>query len=189
MQNAEKAFLARICTDPDLPRDARGSDLLLSEGEDELPEGFRAYLVRRALDPGDRRDVYAIGVVTRPDAEAVEEALAAGEIERARVVLDALIEREGLPPSIVEVEDAVLMAEARVAEGEQRLAKLDAIIANQATQAAAALALARAERLATIRRLVRGGQPDAVIAAIDQGWALRRRSLWPPGSSCGPAGS
>ena len=54
-------FLGRICTDPELPRDVRAAELFLADGVEHLPEGFGGYLVRNAIDPGDRSDVYQLG--------------------------------------------------------------------------------------------------------------------------------
>jgi hypothetical protein len=112
-----------------------------------------------------------VGATSRPKELAVEDALAAGDVEQARLVLDALVEREGESTSILELEDAVLLAEADAAEGDERLAKLDTIVSNQGTRAADAAALARADRLTKIRGYVNAGLPDEGIAAIDQDFA------------------
>src|SRR5690606_27193466 len=86
--------------------------------------------------------------------------------ERARLVLDAVVEQEGETPSVLELEDAVLMAEAEAAEGSARLAKLDDVAAHHGSQSEAASALARADRLAAIRALVDSGRAEEAIAAI-----------------------
>jgi hypothetical protein len=112
--------------------------------------------------------IAVLGVVTRPQAAAVEEALAAGDVDRARLVLDALIEREGESALVLEVEDAVLMDEAEAAEGNERLAKLDLVVSHQGARAEEAKGLARLERLAAIRSLVDSRQADEAIAAIDR---------------------
>jgi His-Xaa-Ser system radical SAM maturase HxsC len=54
-------FLARVCTNRELPMEARATELLLADERDPLPEGFRGYLVRKAIEPGDRHDVYHLG--------------------------------------------------------------------------------------------------------------------------------
>ncbi len=54
-------FLARICTNPEQPRDARANEILLIDRLDHLPDGFRGYLVRSVVDPGERHDVYHLG--------------------------------------------------------------------------------------------------------------------------------
>ncbi len=54
-------FVGRICTTPELVGDSRAQDLLLVDGSGHLPDGFRGYLVRTAVDPGDRCDVYHLG--------------------------------------------------------------------------------------------------------------------------------
>jgi hypothetical protein len=119
--------------------------------------------------------IAVIGVVTRPEIRAVDEALAAGDVDRARVVLDALLEREGATAPILEVEDAVLLAEAAAMDGEQRLAKLDLIASHHGTRTSEASALARADRLAKIRSLIASGQAAEAIAAIERDFA----STWP----------
>jgi hypothetical protein len=119
--------------------------------------------------------IMLVGFFAQPKAAAVEEALAVGDIERARVVLDALVEREGESASVLEIEDAVLMAEADVADGEERLAKLDVVISHNGAQASAARELARAERLAKIRGLVGEGHASEAIAAIDHDFAATWR--------------
>jgi His-Xaa-Ser system radical SAM maturase HxsC len=55
-------FVGRICTRPDASLAARSHDIFLSsESPNELPEGFRAYLLRTPGDPGGKRDVYLLG--------------------------------------------------------------------------------------------------------------------------------
>lgn len=112
-----------------------------------------------------------VGVVSRPEAREVDAALVAGDVGRARIVLDALIERESESASLRELEDAVLMAEAEAAEGEDRLAKLDAVSSRDGARASVASARAHAERLAKIRELVRSGRADEAIDAIDHDFA------------------
>ena len=116
-----------------------------------------------------------VGVFTRPDIREVEEALAAEDVERARIVLDALIELEGESPRVLEVEDAVLMAEANAADAAERLAKLDAIASHHGDRASEAEALARGERLAEVRALVSAGKADEAIAAIEHDFAATWR--------------
>ncbi len=112
-----------------------------------------------------------VGVISRPEAREIEEALEAGDVGRARVVLDALLEREGESASTREIEDAVLMAEADAVQGEDRLARLDAVISHDGATAAVASNLARAERLAKIREHVSSGRADEAIHAIDHDFA------------------
>ena len=55
-------FLARVCTNLDLPEAARGREVLLVERSDGgLPGGFRGYLARAAVEAGDLGDVYMLG--------------------------------------------------------------------------------------------------------------------------------
>jgi His-Xaa-Ser system radical SAM maturase HxsC len=55
-------FLGRICTKPELsPDGASDHEILLADGLDHLPEGFRGYLVRTPIAPVGRSDVYHLG--------------------------------------------------------------------------------------------------------------------------------
>lgn len=53
-------FLARVSTNPDLPFETRASELFLANEASPLPEGFRGYLVRSPLNPGEQEDVYQL---------------------------------------------------------------------------------------------------------------------------------
>lgn len=59
---SEQPFVGRICCDPGLVTAERGSEILLTD-DGELPDGFRAYLVRsQRVRPLDHlRDVYLLG--------------------------------------------------------------------------------------------------------------------------------
>ncbi|WP_129575709.1 MULTISPECIES: His-Xaa-Ser system radical SAM maturase HxsC [Sorangium] len=57
-----RPFVARIWEDPTLPESERASNLLLLPGEAAaLPQGFRGYLLRRAMQVSDRENVYLLG--------------------------------------------------------------------------------------------------------------------------------
>lgn len=107
-----------------------------------------------------------VGAALSPEPSAVEDALAAGDIEQARLVFDGLAERRGPSGEISTLEDEVLLAEADASEGEERLAKLDAIVANAGARAQEAAALARADRLKRIRGYLEEGAVDQAITAI-----------------------
>ncbi|NJM08309.1 His-Xaa-Ser system radical SAM maturase HxsC [Candidatus Gracilibacteria bacterium] len=54
-------FIAQICTSVESAESRRGKQLLLLErAVDRLPSGFRGYLLRHAVDPGEHSDVYLI---------------------------------------------------------------------------------------------------------------------------------
>lgn len=116
-----------------------------------------------------------VEALSQPKASAVEGALAAGDVAQARLVLDALVEREGESAANVELSDAVLLAEADALDGDERLAKLETIVAHGGTRAEQAAALAREDRLAAIRSHVSAGAPDEAIAAIDRDFATSWR--------------
>ncbi|WP_437728221.1 His-Xaa-Ser system radical SAM maturase HxsC [Sorangium sp. So ce861] len=55
-------FVARISENPALSESERASNLLLFPGEaSALPQGFRGYLLRRAMQVSDRDNVYLLG--------------------------------------------------------------------------------------------------------------------------------
>lgn len=106
--------------------------------------------------------------LARPTPTDVQEALEDGDVSRARVVLDALVEVEGETPDVLEVEDAVLMAEASALDGEERLAKLELVAAHHGARASVAGELARADRVRTIEALIDAGKDEEALAAIDR---------------------
>ncbi|MDC0721503.1 hypothetical protein [Nannocystis bainbridge] len=110
-----------------------------------------------------------VGVVARPSAEEIDQALAVGDTRRARVVLAAL--RETSDQTFVEAEDTILLAEANEAAGEERLKRLDQIAAHGRERSATAATIARAERLTEIRRLVADGHATDAEGAIDRWFA------------------
>lgn len=59
-------FVARISSDPQAPAESRSKDLLLVTAEaDELPPGFRGYLLYKELPVAYRKDVYLLGAEHR----------------------------------------------------------------------------------------------------------------------------
>jgi His-Xaa-Ser system radical SAM maturase HxsC len=54
-------FVARVCTDSELPTAARGTEVLLATPGASLPPGYRGYLVRERVAVSDRTDVYLLG--------------------------------------------------------------------------------------------------------------------------------
>ncbi len=64
-ERSDRPFLGRICTDGDLPLVQRTSEILLATSADDLPPGFRAYLLRSRAGasgaPSSLRDVYMLG--------------------------------------------------------------------------------------------------------------------------------
>lgn len=58
---SSEPFLARVSTTPNRRAEANTPELLLADGLDALPEGFRGYLVRVPVDPGEHHDVYQLG--------------------------------------------------------------------------------------------------------------------------------
>ena len=112
-----------------------------------------------------------VGLIVRPTVQEAEAALAAGHVQRARAVVDALRETEGGAKTVIDLEDAVLMMEAAEATGEARLAKLDAVSAHHGEQANAAAAAAHSDRLAEIQGLIAARHVDEAIAAIDRSFA------------------
>jgi len=126
-----------------------------------------------------------VGVSTRPTLGEVEEALAGGDLTRARIVVDALLERQGEGKedgdgdgdgdAIIDIEDRVLLAEAEAAQGARRLGLLDSLTVRGGAQSATASAAARVDRVARIQELVSRGRDERAIAAIDSGFGERWR--------------
>jgi His-Xaa-Ser system radical SAM maturase HxsC len=59
--HSTEPFLGRICTNPELPVDARASEIFLADRVKPLPDGFRGYLTRAVIDSGSHADVYFLG--------------------------------------------------------------------------------------------------------------------------------
>jgi hypothetical protein len=112
-----------------------------------------------------------VGLVGRPRVGEVAKALLKGDPPRARVVLTALQETHGPTPEIIEAEDAVMFAEAKALTGEPRLKGLEDVVARKGKLAGEASAVARADRLAEIRRILETKKPVPAIAAIDRWFA------------------
>ncbi|HEU4407600.1 MAG TPA: hypothetical protein VFS43_20205 [Polyangiaceae bacterium] len=74
--------------------------------------------------------------------------------------------REAL--SVDEVDDQAMLARAAAATGEQRLAWLDTVAGRKGRRAAEAATLARAERLAEVRRHLEAGAAPAALAACER---------------------
>jgi hypothetical protein len=131
----------------------------------------KAELVVCAVWAGALTTMAIAGLVVRPGLDEVPAALAAGDVQRARVVIDALHETQGASPAVLAAEDMVLMAEANAASGKERLAKLDEVTSHHGEQAGVAAVEARADRLAQIRALIDGRRADEAITLIDRWFA------------------
>ncbi len=61
-ETSDAPFIGRICEQPDVPVSARGDEIvLLDRAEGEVPEGFRAVLVRQGEIVGAPRDTFRLG--------------------------------------------------------------------------------------------------------------------------------
>jgi hypothetical protein len=114
--------------------------------------------------------VGSMGIVwwaSRPNIGEAQQGLNGGNVSRAKVVVEALKEANGETPEILQVEDEVLLREARSLAGESKLQVLDSVTQRGGPAAAVAAGEAREERLATIRLLNESKAPADSIAKID----------------------
>jgi hypothetical protein len=107
----------------------------------------------------------------RPSAAEAQRALAAGDLNRAAVVVEALSTELGKTRDVNELEDSVLLAKASAATGDTKLQELDKVASNHGTRAAEASGKARAERLGAIAAFVAEKKPAAALGAFDTWFA------------------
>jgi hypothetical protein len=110
--------------------------------------------------------------LNRPTVTEAQRALAAGNVARARLVVDALRSTKGDAPEVLETDDAVLLAEAETLSGDDKLKVLDRVAARNGLHVVQAREAARTSRFAEIRKLIDGKYPDPVdaLARIDRWW-------------------
>jgi hypothetical protein len=109
-------------------------------------------------------------VLNRPTVGEAQRALQSGNVERARLVVDALRSTKGDPPDVLEAEDAVTLGEAQTLTGEDKLRVLDSVAARNGTRAKEAADAARTERITEVRQLIDDKHPADAIARIDRWW-------------------
>jgi hypothetical protein len=103
----------------------------------------------------------------RPSVDEAQRALAAGDIDRADIVAQALSSTLGQTRDVQELGDSVLLAKAKTATGDAKLHDLDKVASNHGTRAAEASAKARAERLSEVATLAAQSKPDVALSAFD----------------------
>ena len=108
--------------------------------------------------------------LARPTVSEAQRALAAGNVARARLVVDALRSTKGDTAEVLDMVDAVMLAEAQPLTGDDKLQVLDAVAARKGNRARQAADAARAERIAEIRQLVDDKHSADAIARIDKWW-------------------
>ena len=108
-----------------------------------------------------------IALASRPTVEEAQKALAAGDVQRARLVVVALSATKGETPDVRDTEDAVSLAEAKALKGEGKLKILDEVAARRGAHAADARTQARVERRREIQQLLDERKPGDAIADID----------------------
>jgi hypothetical protein len=111
--------------------------------------------------------IAVVGLATRPSQAEVRAALSAGDVGRARVVVEALRERE-TGEELLDLEDRVALAEAGHRIGQDRLKLLDRVAHRKGAASAEAATAARNERLSQIRSLVKARDKRAALAALDE---------------------
>jgi len=107
---------------------------------------------------------------SRPTAGEVKQALAVGDIPRAKVILAALHSTNGDTAEALETDDTVMLAEARSLTGDDKLQLVDKVTARNGPAAKQAADIARGERLAQIRQLLVDQRPADAVGRIDQWW-------------------
>lgn len=112
--------------------------------------------------------------LSQPRVSEIKSALAAQDLARARVVLNALLSSEVRGPEVLAAEDAVEIAEAASQPTAAKLDLLDGVAARKGTRAGEAARLARQERLAVISAHIADSKPTAALNAI---------GLWYPAGS------
>jgi hypothetical protein len=109
-----------------------------------------------------------IALSSRPSIGEAQQSLTAGDVQRARLVADALRATKGETPGVRDTEDSVSLAEARTITGNGKLRVLDEVAARNGAHAADARGQARVERRREIRELLDEKRPRDAIADIDQ---------------------
>lgn len=115
--------------------------------------------------------IVAVGLALRPRTSEVDAAVTAGNLIRARHVLEALKETKPTSPEVADAEDAVLFAEAKLMAGDARLTALDAVAQRHGARSSKAADLARGDRLSRIRALVDGNLAAQALTDIDKMFA------------------
>jgi hypothetical protein len=112
-----------------------------------------------------------IGKLAHPRVAEVEQALAAKDVSRARVVLDALLAVGKGEVQVVDAQDKVELAEAALQPLEAKLGLLDGIAARKGNKASDATRMARGERLAVVTSALNAGTPLPALKAIERWFA------------------
>jgi hypothetical protein len=108
----------------------------------------------------------AVGKLVRPHITEVDDAVAAKDTGRARIVLDALTATGSGEADILEAQDRVELTEAAAQPLEARLHLLDAIASGRRTRADQAARMARTDRLKALSGELEAHTPAAAVAAI-----------------------
>lgn len=109
-----------------------------------------------------------LGLATRPALGQVQAALSAGDSTRARLVAEALEERQGPSKDVLESKDAALMASVPAATGDERLKLLDEVASHAGERAKEAAASARSERLNELHRLLEARAITDAMSRFEQ---------------------
>jgi len=109
-----------------------------------------------------------VGLATRPRLGQVQTALASGDANRARLVVEALEETQGQSKDVLEAKDEALMAAVPSATGDERLHLLDQVASHGGERAKGATDSARKERLDRVRQLLDAKKPAEALAKFEQ---------------------
>jgi hypothetical protein len=108
-----------------------------------------------------------IAFVARPTTEKARTAIAAGDLDRAAVVVEALRATRS-SAEVTEVSDALTIAEAERLSGNARIAKLDEAAAHSGPHADQARDRGRRARVETVQAALAARQPAEALASLDR---------------------
>jgi hypothetical protein len=109
-----------------------------------------------------------LSIVARPRVAEVERALAAGDTDRAQLVVDALVATQGEVPDVRDASDAVMLSRGAKLAGDEKLKVLDLVASRGGRHVTQAAEAARTERLLEVQQAIDGRRPADAIARIDK---------------------
>lgn len=110
----------------------------------------------------------AITAIAMPRVSEAATALAANDVARARIVLDALLTTRDGEPDVLAARDDVELAEASKLSGNAKLKLLDQVAARKGSRANDATRIARGVRLSSITSSLNAGLPVAALENLDR---------------------
>ncbi len=112
-----------------------------------------------------------LGLVSRPSIGEAQRALARNDLVDARAVVDALKVTRGQSADVLDLDDAVKVAEAKKLNADAKLKLLDQVAARNGTHAKEASTQARTERVGAIKQLLDNQKPTDALRRIEDWFA------------------